>query len=134
MIEIEILYANGKRPRVAVAASEMLGFSRKGVLAVLLSAPKDGVPTRVAYQEGRDNYIVGLHKVQSRIYLGAWDDNEGGTFHLTNPFVTDQYPQPTMPPYLLPCSVGGWEFWSFAGEQVGGDVWAATDAVRRSMR
>lgn len=133
-MELEILYDNGNQTVVDVADTNALdGLKSTGVLAVRLRAEKDGKIQPVKYCEQNDSYMLYLDPTNSIVGLYGWDDSEAGWFHTSNPWATDHYPRPTVPPFLLPFRAT-YRYWTFAGVLADRGAWEASEGVRHAMR
>lgn len=134
MIYLEILYDDGNQPMVDVTDMNALGgLEPTGVLAARLCAKKDGTVQPLEYREQNDSYALFVDPVNSIAGLYGWDDSDGGWFHLSNPWATDHYPRPTVPPFLLPYQTT-YCCWTFAGSLVSAETWAASEETRHVMR
>ncbi len=136
-IEVGILYSSMDEVRVGALDRTTLYSDvlvpKTGVLAILLSAKKNGVPTRRDFIDSKDNYIlIGRHDSRD-VALYGWDDHEGGWHRYDNPFASDGYARATIPPFLMPYKPD-FDYWIFRGEQVNQDVWEGSVDRRNRMR
>lgn len=136
-ITVGVLYSNMKEIRTSaldrVALYNDARVPKVGVLAIVLSAQKDGRDTRVDFVDSKDNYIL-IGRYDSReIALYGWDDHDGGWYRVDNPFASDGYSRATIPPFLLPYKPD-FDYWIFRGEQVDQAVWEGSIDLRSRLR
>lgn len=134
-IKFEILYSDLTHPETLVATTNNIdALSNVGVLAVAISQPVNSVRVPFEYKEKYDNYILAINNTDQLIYLGGWNDNEGGWYLMVNPFASNGYSKSTRPPHMLPYQPGNWRYWVFAGEEVTAEEWDASLSIRQGMQ